>query len=184
MLWFLYQVTNGASKRKRKEGLRTIGMGGIRNTSMQMSSSNARGETRAHAFLHVPIPTALRSSLSSTSLLTIPFYHPGTNHASRVRSVCIYRPLLRTVKDGNIKCMALQDIIGLRQWMKVGPCDLRHLMNVVGGPWYLQHQWKTHARSRCGVWTSSGRTKSIWILKIGSMKNREFAQTFNKGTLY
>nr|TKW04462.1 hypothetical protein SEVIR_7G110700v2 [Setaria viridis] len=36
---------------------------------MQMPT-NARGEIRAFSFLHVPIPTALRTSLSSCSLLT------------------------------------------------------------------------------------------------------------------
>ncbi|KAG2572215.1 hypothetical protein PVAP13_7KG160255, partial [Panicum virgatum] len=37
---------------------------------MQMFS-NARGKIRAFSFLHVPIPTALRTSLSSSSLLTL-----------------------------------------------------------------------------------------------------------------
>ena len=58
------------SRRKRKEHLRTIGMRGIRNARMQMSS-NARVKIRALSFLHVPIPTALRTSLSSSSLLTL-----------------------------------------------------------------------------------------------------------------
>jgi len=57
------------SRRKRKEHLRTIGMRGIRNARMQMSS-NAREKIRAFLFLHVPIPTALRTSVSSSSLLT------------------------------------------------------------------------------------------------------------------
>ena len=56
---------NFAGQRKRKEHLRTVGMGGIRKTLRQMSVSNS-----FHFFLHVPIPTALRYSLSSSSWLT------------------------------------------------------------------------------------------------------------------
>jgi hypothetical protein len=96
---------NDASERKRKEHLRTIGMGGIRNASMQISSSsNARGETIAHAFLHVPTPTALRTSLSSSSLLTKSHgenYYPGTLHVWRV---CIYRTLLWRTEASNAWC--------------------------------------------------------------------------------
>jgi len=65
-----YNQINNSSRRKRKEHLRTTGMGGIRNARMQMFS-NARGKIRAFSFLHVPIPTALRTSLSSSSLLTL-----------------------------------------------------------------------------------------------------------------
>jgi hypothetical protein len=35
-----------------------------------ISASNGRGDIRVYTFLHVPIPTALKSSISSSSLLT------------------------------------------------------------------------------------------------------------------
>ncbi|OEL34151.1 hypothetical protein BAE44_0004830 [Dichanthelium oligosanthes] len=62
---------------------------------MQMSS-NARGETRAFSFLHVPIPTALRTSLSSSSLLTSSQRREALNVETFMHQECMYiwRPLM------------------------------------------------------------------------------------------
>jgi len=56
-----------ASPRKRKEHLRTIGMGGI-GKEKELESPLL---IIAHSFLHVPMPNALRYSFSSSSQLTL-----------------------------------------------------------------------------------------------------------------
>jgi len=66
------------TKRKSKERLRTIGMGGTRKHQTEAPTSTAGGrEISRMAFLHVPIPTALRPALSCSSRLTLTS-HPYT----------------------------------------------------------------------------------------------------------
>jgi hypothetical protein len=94
--------TNFTGQRKRKEHLRTVGMGDIRKTF--------RKKNIVHAFLHVSIPTALRHSLSSTSLVT----HSRSHHFILHISICFLvrnnfagqrkrKEYLRTVGMGGIR---------------------------------------------------------------------------------
>ena len=52
LVCYLHHQINRGSKRKRKEGLRTTGMGGIRNALSQIYISHAREEIKAlHSFM-------------------------------------------------------------------------------------------------------------------------------------
>ena len=80
------------AKGKRKECLRTIGMGGIGKYRTKISFHLCcwRRKQTGWAFLYVPIPTALRPSLSSSSQLALKSYSihmlPGKNLESLNRA--------------------------------------------------------------------------------------------------
>ena len=66
---FIHLMLISQALRKWKENLRALGIGGIRKTLNQISISNVIW-SRDYAFLHVPIPSALRY-FSSFSWLTL-----------------------------------------------------------------------------------------------------------------
>ena len=68
-LMFIHIMLISQALRKGKENLRALGIGGIRKTLNQISISNVIW-SRDYAFLHVPIPSALRY-FSSFSWLTL-----------------------------------------------------------------------------------------------------------------